>query len=206
MGRPKEVTDQQILVVARRVLLARGASVAASEIAQELGVSHTTLFNRFGSKEGLMLAALGAPESIPWVAALDAGPDEGPDARSLRDQLVEHAQAMSSYFQALQAGYAVLQAAGIDPRKAYATKRGASGPEKAYVALVGWLGRAHAAGELGPQVSAADLGTIASTILAALQGWAFTTRVCGGSTSSGACDLYVERFVDLLFRGVGPRE
>jgi AcrR family transcriptional regulator len=74
MGRPKEVTDDQILVAARRCFLERGASVSAVEIARELGVSHTTLFNRFGSKKALMIAALGPPAKVPWVAALEAGP------------------------------------------------------------------------------------------------------------------------------------
>src|SRR5262245_8001664 len=100
MGRPKEVTDEQIVAAARRCFLERGAGVSAQDIASELGVSHTTLFNRFGSKEAMMIAALGPPEHVPWVAALEAGPDDRP----IREQLVEHATVMSTYFQELQAG------------------------------------------------------------------------------------------------------
>jgi AcrR family transcriptional regulator len=92
MGRPKEVTDERITVVARRYFIKRGAGVSAVDIARELGVSHTTIFNRFGSKEGLMTAALRPPKRVPWVAALDAGPDD----RALPDQLVEHAKVMSA--------------------------------------------------------------------------------------------------------------
>src|SRR5207249_9328021 len=103
MGRPKEVTDEQIVVAARRCFLERGAGVSAGEIARKLGVSHTTLFNRFGSKEALMVAALAPPQTVPWVTALDAGPDDRP----IREQLVEHAKVMSTYFQNLQAGLAV---------------------------------------------------------------------------------------------------
>jgi Bacterial regulatory proteins, tetR family len=99
MGRPKEVTDEQIVVAARRCFLERGAGVSAAYIARGLGVSHTTLFNRFGSKEALMIAALWPPEKVPWVAALEAGPDDRP----IRQQLVEHGKVMSSYFQELQA-------------------------------------------------------------------------------------------------------
>jgi len=47
MGRPKEVTDEQIVAAARRCFLERGTGVSAVEIARELGVSHTTVFNRF---------------------------------------------------------------------------------------------------------------------------------------------------------------
>jgi len=195
MGRPREVTDEQIVVAARRCFLKRGAGVSAADIARELGVSHTTLFNRFGSKEGLMLAALGPPDAIEWVGALNAGPD----TRPIREQLVEHAKVMSDFFQDLQAGLGILQAAGIDPRKAYRERKGESAPEQAYRALVGWLERAQRQGRLAK----CDVDTLASTILGALHGWALTARVCGGSTSAAASDRYVERFIELLWNGIG---
>lgn len=198
MGRPREVTDEQIVVAARRCFLKRGAGVSAADIAKELGVSHTTLFNRFGSKEGLMLAALGPPtEKVAWVTALEAGPD----TRPIRDQLVEHAKVMSAYFQDLQAGFGVLQAAGIEVAKAHREKKGGSAATEAYAALVGWLERAQGEGRLGK----CDVHTLASTILGALQGWAFTARVCGLPTSNAASKDYVERLVELLWNGIGGR-
>jgi AcrR family transcriptional regulator len=195
MGRPKEVTDDQIKAVARRCFIKRGASVSAVDIARELGVSHTTIFNRFGSKEGLMIAALGPPTRVPWVAALDAGPDDRP----LPDQLVEHAKVMSAYFQELQAGLGVLQAAGIAPAKAYRGLKGESPPVQAYRALVGWLERAKSKGRLAD----CDIETLASTILGCLHGWAFTAHACGGSTAASAGERYVERFIKLLWDGIG---
>jgi AcrR family transcriptional regulator len=195
MGRPRAVTDEQILVAARRCFLEHGAAVSAVDIAREVGVSHTTLFNRFGSKEGLMLAALGPPKEIPWVAALEAGPDDRP----IREQLVEHAKVISAYFHDLQAGLGVLQAAGIQPRKAHRARRGEPPPVQALRALVGWLERAKGQGRLGD----CDVDTLASTILGALHGWAFTARVCGESTSTAASQRYVERFIELLWNGIG---
>jgi AcrR family transcriptional regulator len=195
MGRPKEVTDEQIAIVAKRCFIKRGAGVSAVDIARELGVSHTTIFNRFGSKEGLMIAALGPPKKVPWVAALDAGPDDRP----LRDQLVEHAKVMSAYFQELQTGLGVLQAAGIDPAKAYRKyKGGESPPVQAYRAFVAWLQRAQRKGRLAE----CDIETLASTILGSLHGWAFTARVCGASTAPAAGESYVERFIELLWNGI----
>ncbi|MCB9506667.1 MAG: TetR/AcrR family transcriptional regulator [Myxococcales bacterium] len=198
MGRPREVSNEQILAAARRCFLARGAGVSAAEIARELGVSHTTLFNRFGSKEGLMLAALGPPAEIAWVAALESGPDERP----IRDQLLVHAGAIAAFFQELQAGLAVLQAAGIDggadPARSDACPV-RSAPERAYVALVGWLDRAQQQGRLGR----CETSTLASTLLGALQGWAFTARVCGLPSCNAAEADYAERLVALLWTGVG---
>jgi AcrR family transcriptional regulator len=195
MGRPKEVTNEQIVAEARRCFLARGAGISAADIARELGVSHTTLFNRFGSKEGLMLAALGPPKEIGWIAALGSGPD----ARPIREQLVEHAKTMSTYFHELQAGFGVLIAAGIDPAKAHCAQTGCSAPEQAYQALLAWLARAQTQGRLAP----CDLDTLASTLLGALQGWAFTSRVCGQSARMIANGSYVERFIEILWNGIG---
>jgi hypothetical protein len=128
------------------------------------------------------------------VAALDAGPDNRP----IREQLVEHAKLISSYFQDLQAGLGVLQAAGIEPGKAYRGRKGESAPAQAFRALVEWLRRAQSQGRL----ARCDLDTLASTILGALHGWAFTARVCGESTAPAAGERYVERFIELLWNGI----
>jgi len=195
MGRPKEITDEQIVAAARRCFMERGAGVSAAEIGRELGVSHTTLFNRFGSKEALMIAALGPPTHLQWVAALETGPDKRP----IREQLVEHGKAMSAYFEDLQAGLAVLRAAGIAPGKAFRGRKGESAPVQAFRALTGWLKRAQSDDRLGK----CDVETLASTILGALHGWAFTARVCGQSTTPAASERHVERFVNLLWSGIG---
>ncbi|MBI1911200.1 MAG: TetR/AcrR family transcriptional regulator [Deltaproteobacteria bacterium] len=193
LGRPKEVTDEQIVVAARRCFIERGAGVSAAAIARELGVSHTTLFNRFGSKEALMIAALGPPEKVPWVAALEAGPDDRP----VREQLVEHGKVMSAYFQKLQAGLAVLQAAGITLGKVWRGRKGEPPPVQAFRALTAWLWRAQSQGRLAK----CDVETLASTILGALHNRAFTACVCGVSTTPD--ELYVERFIELLWNGIG---
>ena len=141
-----------------------------------------------------MLAALGPPKRIPWVAALESGPDKRP----IREQLVEHARVMSGYFQDLQAGLGILQAAGIDSGKAYeGCQGGDSQPIHAYRALVAWLERAQGQGRLAP----CNVETLASTILSALHGWAFTARVCSESAAAGP--HYVEGFIELLWNGIG---
>lgn len=196
MGRPRAISDEEIIAAARRCFLERGTGISAAEIGTELGVSHTTLFNRFGSKEGLMLAALGAPKEIGWVAALEAGPD----SRPFRDQLVEHLKVMSTYFQELQAGIALLEASGIDSAKVWKQRKGVSAPEQARDALVGFLKRAQKQG----RIADTDVDTLASTLLSALHGWASTTRVCGGSTSRASGSRYVERFIELLWKGIEP--
>jgi AcrR family transcriptional regulator len=195
MGRPKEVTDEQIVAAARRCFLERGAGVSAVDIASELGVTHTTLFNRFGSKEALMIAALGPPEKVPWAAALEAGPDDRP----IREQLLEHCTVMSAHFEKLQAGLAVLHAAGITSGKIFRSRRSEPPPVQAFRALTAWLRRAQSQGRMAK----CDVETLAATILGALHSWAFTARLCGQSTSLAAGERHVERFIDLLWNGIG---
>lgn len=195
MGRHKEVTDERILEVARRCFLSRGAGVSAGDIARELGVSHTTLFNRFGSKEGLMLAALGPPKEVPWVAALKAGPDERP----IRAQLVEHAKVIAVYFEELQAGLSVLQAAGIDISKAYRGRKVDSTPAQAFRALGEWLERA----QRKRRLARCDVDILSALILGALQSRAFAARVAGQPTTTGPTDRHVEKIVELLWNGIG---
>lgn len=199
MGRPKAVTDEQIITAARRCFLDRGPGVPASEIARDLGVSHTTLFNRFGSKEGLLVAALEPPREAPWVEALEAGPD----ARPVRDQLVEHARVISAFYAEMQAGLGLLRAAGV-PHGAGGCAKGPNGEpsaaERGYHALVAWLERA----QKQESLAICDSRTLASTILGALQGWTLTAAACGQGEEDDDGDRYVERLVDLLWRGIGP--
>lgn len=199
MGRPRAVTDEQIITAARRCFLDRGPTVPAAEIARDLGVSHTTLFNRFGSKGGLLVAALEPPTEVPWIEALDAGPD----ARPIRDQLVEHARVISAFYHEMHTGLGMLRAAGIEHGPGGCT-RGADGEESAaergYRALVQWLERA----QVREGLAICDVETLASTILGALHGWASTSTACGHDDGPGEGDRYVERFVGLLWNGIEP--
>jgi AcrR family transcriptional regulator len=195
MGRPQEVTDEQIVAAARRCFLEQGAGISIQVFARELGVSHTTLFNRFGSREALMIAALGPPERLPWAARLEAGPD----ARPLRDQLVELGGVMAAYFKDLSPGLAVLRAAGITPERVF-EGRAEPSPVQATRALSGWLGRARAAGLLGP----VDVDTLTATILGAMLSWTQMVQMCDRRLERAGSERFLERFFDLLWHGIAP--
>jgi AcrR family transcriptional regulator len=195
MGRPKEITDEQIVAAARRCFLEQGAGISTAVIARELGVSHTTLFNRFGSKEALMIAALGPPLRLPWAPLLETGPDERP----IRDQLVEIGRAMSAYFKDLSPGFAVLRAAGITAERVF-EGRDEPSPVQAYRALSGWLRRARAAGRIGE----VDLDALTATILGAMLSWTQTVQLCDRPPGRGGGERFVEQFFELLWRGIAP--
>jgi len=194
MGRPREVSDEEILRVARQIFLERGAGVSALEIGKALGISHTTVFNRFGSKEGLMVAALSPAMEIPWLKTLDAGPDERP----VLTQLVELCGVMSSYFEHVQSGLSLLAAAGIAVDHQALKLDGQSRPALALQALSRWLRRAQGAG----RIAECDVDVLAVTILGAMQNWSLTTRVCGLVKPAGGSEKYIAQFVQLLWSGI----
>jgi AcrR family transcriptional regulator len=86
MGRPQRVDDRELLAAARRVFLERGPAATTREIARAANVSQAVLFQRFRTRDDLLLAAM--MPAPPDMAAL-LGPED--DARRLgpRAWLVE---------------------------------------------------------------------------------------------------------------------
>lgn len=192
MARPRSVSDEDILHAARAVFLAEGPAASIQTIASRLGVSHAALFGRFGTKEHLMIAALGPPERLPFPE----GTAEGPDERPARAQLVEIARALAGFFDAYVPGIAVLNAAGVTPQRAYA-HRSVPPPQAAQRALADWLRRADAQGKVRCQHP--DAAAIA--MIGALHGRAFLRSMA----PSEAPGLDVEQLVEAFWSGLEPR-
>jgi AcrR family transcriptional regulator len=78
MGRPRTVTDDEILTAASRVVTRLGpAGLTLAEVAREAGLAPATLVQRFGSKRGLLLALAArgtATVADPFDAARTAHP------------------------------------------------------------------------------------------------------------------------------------
>lgn len=74
-----------------------------------------------------------------------------------------------------------------------------SSPDRAFRALVGWLTRAQQQG----RIAKCDVETLAATILGALLGGSFKARLTGKPMTAAAHDSYIERFIELLWRGIG---
>ena len=74
MSRPKTISDDEILRVARRCFQERGHSASTREIAKQAGISQSVLYQRFGGKEEMFLRAM-MPEP-PDVEALLHRPDD----------------------------------------------------------------------------------------------------------------------------------
>lgn len=68
MGRRKLIEDEQLLDKVRAVVVSEGITVSSRRIAQQVGISSSVLFQRYGSKENLLFAAMTPP--APNLGAL----------------------------------------------------------------------------------------------------------------------------------------
>lgn len=192
MARPRQVSDEEILLAARGCFLEQGPSVSTTVIARRLGVSQAALFKRFGTKEDLLIAALAPPEIPGFVPLADAGPD----ARPLPLQLRELAGEIHRFLQGLVPCLAMLQASGLDMRTLM-TRYQIPPPLRAHRALTGWFERAAAAGRLGP----CEPSAVATILIGALQGHRMLSMI--GATPNPA-EGYLDQVVGTLWRGIAP--
>jgi AcrR family transcriptional regulator len=79
MGRPKTISDDELLRVARALFREHGHTATTRDIAQAAGISEAILYQRFNSKSALFFAAM-APQA-PDVEALLGPVDPPGDAR-----------------------------------------------------------------------------------------------------------------------------
>ena len=111
MARPKTVTDEQILSAAQQYFVLNGHNASINALATSLGVSHAALFQRFGSKKSLLIAALIPPTVFPWSVILK----EPIQSENVLTQLSKICEAMECFFLTHAPRIRVLLSAGLDP-------------------------------------------------------------------------------------------
>lgn len=93
MPRPKTVSDEAILEVARRHFLKEGSGASTRQIASDSGVSETVLFQRFGTKDRLFFGAMTLPD-----IDLDAIFTGGSRKTSVRKNVERYCLSLLDYF------------------------------------------------------------------------------------------------------------
>ncbi|MBZ0274172.1 TetR/AcrR family transcriptional regulator [bacterium] len=194
MGRPRHVSDETILKIARDCFREGGPAVSTEAIAERANISQAALFKRFHSKDELMFAALFPPQEPSWLALLESGPD----ARPIRAQLREIGRAFDRYFEEYVPNFAVLRACGA---LAHPPSRRSIPPAMlAHRALTLWFRRAAARG----LVSGRRTQTLAMMFLGAFQSRAMAQHFTGGALALPRADAYVASVVDALCDGIEP--
>ena len=92
MGRTKTIDDADILRIAERLFREKGHAVSTRAVAQEAGISEAVLYQRFGSKDDLFLAAMTPPQAD--VEKLLGTPEPG----DVKAHLQEVSGRLADYF------------------------------------------------------------------------------------------------------------
>lgn len=198
MGRPRHISDSEILDVARDVLH-ECPTASTLTIAERVGLSQAALFKRFGTKLGMLHKAFDLDAAPGWVGMVEAGPDERP----IPDQLREIGFEIDAFFRRLVPSVAALKALGIDLRSLF-TKTQLPPPVRGYEALRGWFARAMAAGLIRPS----DPGASAIAFMGAFQARAFWRYMAGSHFPTPLPDdeVYIASVVEVFWRGLSPEE
>jgi AcrR family transcriptional regulator len=187
MGRPRSISDEDIQSVARDVFVEHGPNAPVSDIARRLGVTHAALFGRVGTKDQLLLSALG-PGRPPALERLSSAPDA-----NARETLVEVLTELMRFFHRIVPNLVVLRAAGrsmadLPPRDE------APPPVALRWSLSRWLERASDSGVF-PQMRA---WAVAEGLLGAMEARCFNGYLGGGAFAPGSDAVFVRELVDGL--------
>src|SRR5262249_7973182 len=92
MARPKTISDDDVLRIARDVFRARGHTASTREVAHAAGISEAILYQRFGSKDHLFFAAMhsAGPDVDELLGPADPGGDPRDYLRSAVVRLGEY--------------------------------------------------------------------------------------------------------------------
>lgn len=165
MGRPRQISDEQILSAMRDGVRAKGSRVSLETVAAALGVSVPAILKRFGSRDALMVAALKPPDPPEWVGEVRKGPGEG----SLEGQLTQLFSRLCIFMTQAMPCVIALRESGIPVDRWLRPQA----PERDVEAVRCWLTLARAKG----LVLADELEASAVAMLGAVQSRAFLAHL-----------------------------
>ncbi|MEL6604268.1 MAG: helix-turn-helix domain-containing protein [Cyanobacteria bacterium J06614_10] len=119
MARTRKITDKQILDAALEVFLEQGFGASTIDIAKRAGISESSIFKRFSTKENLFLKAMGLPGVPLWRSTLESLAGKGELKKNLKLvglQIIE-------YYQENMPRFIMLMSKGmISPQEMFRTK------------------------------------------------------------------------------------
>lgn len=193
MGRLKRIGDDELLSRARAVLVRDGLSVSSRALAREIGVSSSVLFQRYGSMQALLLAAMVPP--APDIAALLGRRDDDVDPAQrisgLIAALLEYMRELAPLFAALapHPGFRLEQFLERHPDSPIETLRRGLTAELAFERARG-------------TINCDDEGTLAFELIALAFAMAMFERLGVHEQPFGGS--LIDRLAHLIWRGLAP--
>lgn len=117
MPRPPRVTREEILATARAHFVKGGHGVSITAIARDVGLSHSALIQRFGSKRALLIESLRPPVDFEWGQYLLSEPPQ--NREETITQLTEIGGALIEFLSARMPEIMVLVSAGVKPTEIF---------------------------------------------------------------------------------------
>ena len=193
MGRPKTISDDAVLRIARDVFRKQGHTASTREIAQVAGISEAILYQRFGSKDALFFAAMHAQG--PEIEEL-LGPKE--PLGDARQYLGEVLRRLGAYFaEVIPLALRVMMHPSFDPASLSRTTPG--GPDELRAELAKRIASLKARGQL----RSADPHTVARLLLSLAHDWGLGVAFSQGSVAN---DRRLHDFLGVLWEGLEPVE
>lgn len=195
MGRRKIIEDEQLLAKARAIFMRDGISVGSRQIAQEIGISSSVLFQRFGSKEELFFAAMTPPAPDLTVLLTQANAADPPEVR-----VESIAAGLLDYFRQLAP---VLTALSTHPAFHYPTFAERH-PASSLETLIGELMTAMADQHRSGDINCPDPGPVVLNLVAVAYTLAMFERM--GIHDGQFHQDTVRALTGVLWRGIAPAD
>ena len=194
--RHKSMSDEELLSIARQVILEHGTSVSVQKIADAAGLSQPALFKRFGTKKNIIQEAFKNPKIPKWITLVEKGiSKEAP----LDLQLLEITKSIVTFFNDLNPIIRVMKSSGISHLDLLSNGEEESLPAKGVRLLSEWFERCHNKG----LIKEVNYRVVASSLLGMVQVETFLTLL--DSKGNGKLNIdegYLRDCVDIILNGI----
>ncbi|BAY27865.1 TetR family transcriptional regulator [Calothrix sp. NIES-2100] len=195
MARLPKITNQQILEAATEVFLEKGFGGSTQEIARKAGISEASIFKRFSTKEELFFAAMGIPETPPWVNQLESLSGKG----ELKANLNQVCVGILEFYRDVMPRMMMLRAKGNAlPEMGLKLE---SKPIRDVKVLTSFLEFEIKQGRLRPCQPQA----IAHILLGSLMNHVLLEQISSPESLPTDELVFVDNLVDILWQGISPR-